>query len=259
MFSVSDLLFTYKLALRENLPVLKGVSFNAEEGCYISIIGPSGCGKTTLLLCLSGLLEDIKGTIALNGLSPIEARRQHKIGFVFQKPVFFEWLTILDNIALPSKISGLNDYTEQAHYFLKKFRLDGFANSYPHELSGGMLSRVALARALVHEPQYLFLDEAFNHLDEALKDEINLDIQEIWLSKKITVIAITHSISEAVFMSDRIFVMSQKPSSIICNYQIQFRRPRKLSIRNENPFLELVEEIRQSLKIAHGGLNNVRI
>ena len=251
MLHVSDLVFKYKLTSGECLPVLNGISFLAETGSYISIIGPSGCGKTTLLLCLSGLLEDAIGTIRLDGLSPIEARKQHNIGFVFQKPVFFEWLTILDNTTLSAKISGLDNFTEKAHYFLNKFRLNGFANVYPHELSGGMLSRVALARALAHEPQYLFLDEAFNHLDEALRDEINMDIQKIWLDQKITVIALTHSITEAVFMSDQVFVMSQKPSSNIRSYQIPFERPRKLFIRKEKPFFEIVEEIRQTLKSTH--------
>jgi NitT/TauT family transport system ATP-binding protein len=256
LIHVSDLSYAYNLSSGEELPILEDISFNAERGSYTSIIGPSGCGKTTLLLCLSGLLESKEGTVNLGNLFPVEALRQHQIGFVFQRPVFFEWMNILKNIALPAKIAGVPDPFRQAHHFLEMFHLDRFANAYPHELSGGMLSRVAIARALVHTPRYLFLDEAFNYLDEVLRDEINMDIQEIWLRNKMSVIAITHSITEAVFMSDYILVMSQRPSSIIFCCQVPFERPRKLSIRSTNQFIEIAEKIRQALLSSHKEMNN---
>ncbi|MEN3333030.1 MAG: NitT/TauT family transport system ATP-binding protein [Blastocatellia bacterium] len=259
MLLVSGLSFKYKLASSEDLSVLQNISFEVESERYTSIIGPSGCGKTTLLLCLAGLVDVKRGSIILNGISPDKARQQHKFGFVFQKPVFFEWMTVLDNVTLPAKISGLTNITDQAYKFLKRFGIEKFAKSYPHELSGGMLSRAALVRALIHEPQYLFLDEAFNYLDEALREEINIDIQNIWLDKNMSVVSITHSIEEAVFMSDYIMMMTPKPSSVIKSYQVPFQRPREPSIRHDSHFIELVDEIRHTLKCVRGKVKDARI
>ncbi len=249
--SASQLSYAYKLTTGESLAVLQDISLTVERGSFTSIVGPSGCGKTTLLLCISGLLAPTKGSVALDGLSPTIAREQHKIGYVFQKPVFFEWLSILENTLLPAKVAGVANGVDRARLLLDRFGLGGFAERYPHELSGGMLSRAALARALVHDPEYVFLDEAFNHLDEALREQINEMLQEIWLDRKMTVFAITHSISEAVFLADQVLVMSQKPSFVQLHRNIPFERPRPRSLLRDQRYLELVDEIRDALKATH--------
>ena len=248
--SAVHLSYRYVLPRNQELPVLEDVCLSATGGSFNSIIGPSGCGKTTLLLCLAGLLPVPRMSVALNGFPPDRTRREHKIGYVSQKPVFFEWLTILQNALLPTEISGIPHGT-QAVELLDRFGLSEFVERYPHELSGGMLSRAALARSLVHEPSFLFLDEAFNHLDEALREEINGMIQAIWLEKQMTVIAVTHSISEAVFLSDRIFLLSRKPSSVRQTYDVPFARPRSRSLMRDAEFTALVDQIR-------GALNAVR-
>jgi len=252
MLRVIDLSVSYTLSTSAiPLEVIERISFEVPKGDYYSIIGPSGCGKTTLLLCVAGLVSATGGSVELDGLSPGEMRQNHRIGLVFQKPVFFEWKSVLENVALAAEISGKDDALEQAGRYLVDFDLDGFASAFPHELSGGMLSRAALARALVHEPEYLLLDEAFNHLDEAMRDTINLDIQKLWMLRRPTVVAVTHSVSEAVLMSDRILVLSKIPATIIGAFNVPFERPRPLSVRGDQRFGALVDEVRSALASAY--------
>jgi NitT/TauT family transport system ATP-binding protein len=247
--SAIHLSYSYYLSSRRELPVLRDICLEMEQGSFNSIIGPSGCGKTTLLLCLAGLLPVSAPSIKLGEFPPHRARQEHKIGYVSQKPVFFEWLTMLENTLLPARISGI-PAPRQADDLLTRFGLSGFNDRYPHELSGGMLSRAALARSLVHEPRFLLLDEAFNHLDEALREEINGMIQEIWLENRMTVVAITHSISEAVFLSDRIFLLSKKPSSVKMVCDVTFPRPRSRRLMRDAEFLAVADRIRDALNMA---------
>lgn len=248
-----NLCLSYDMSGSSNrLHVLEDISLDVPKGAYYSIIGPSGCGKTTILQCLAGLIPATAGAVSLESESPVTVRDNHRVGFVFQKPLFFEWMSIQANVALAATISGKNDAAGRASRYLEVFHLDGFAKSFPHELSGGMLARAALARALVHEPDYLFLDEAFNHLDEALRDEINLDIQSMWLKHTPTVVAVTHSIAEAVLMSDRILVFSKRPARIQSAFDVPFNRPRSLALRRETQFVALVEEIRRALSDVYG-------
>jgi NitT/TauT family transport system ATP-binding protein len=252
MLRVVDLSVSYMLNTSiATTRVIEGMSFEIPKGGYCSVVGPSGCGKTTLLLCIAGLVQPAGGKIELDGMSAAKVREGHRIGLVFQKPVFFEWKTVLANVALAAEISGKEGANNQASRYLKEFHSDGFASAFPHELSGGMLSRAALARAFVHEPDYLLLDEAFNHLDEALRDTINLDIQSLWLNRKPTVVAVTHSISEAILMSDCVLVMSRKPSRILRSFDVPFERPRLTSLRADPRFTALAEEIRATLGLAY--------
>lgn len=253
MLRIQNLSVSYMLSTSADpLKVLDGVCVEVQKGGYCSIVGPSGCGKTTLLLCLAGLIQPTAGSVELGGHSPATVRDRHKIGLVFQKPVFFEWRSVLENVALAAELAGKRSPMQQASHYLSAFHLNGFASAFPHELSGGMLSRAALARALVHDPDYLLLDEAFNHLDEALRDTINLDIQTLWMNRKPTVVAVTHSISEAILMSDRILVLSRKPARILQAFDVPFDRPRHPSLRTDQRFTTLAEQIRTCLRVAYG-------
>ena len=257
MLSIQDLSVSYMLSTSvDPLKVIDAISLEVPKGSYCSIVGPSGCGKTTLLLCVAGLVQPSAGRIELDGLSPIAMRDRHRIGLVFQKPIFFEWKSVLGNVALAAELAGTSSPLEEASRHLTALHLDGFASAFPHELSGGMLSRAALARALVHDPEYLLLDEAFNHLDEALRDIINLDIQRLWMNRKQTVVAVTHSVSEAILMSDRIFVMSHKPSRILQSFDVPFDRPRHPSLRADHSFTALAEQVRVGLRDVYGEKND---
>lgn len=248
MIEIENLCFSYTNTHGKDLKVFDNLSLKVETESYATIVGPSGCGKSTLLFIISGLIENFEGSVYVDDLHPQFARKNHILGYVFQKPVFFEWLSIKENVLVPNSIQGENKPSE-AEFYLNKFRLSGFEDNYPHELSGGMLSRVSLARALVSEPKFLLLDEAFNNLDESLREEINDDIQRIWMEKKNTVLAVTHNIDEAVYMSDKVFLLTQKPAKVAKCYDIPFSRPRNSnSLRTNESFIKIVNDIRKDLQ-----------
>jgi len=228
--------------------IINKICLEVQSGEFVTIVGPSGCGKTTILSSLSGLIPIKEGEILLNNNEPNIERRSHRLSTVFQKPIFFEWKTIINNIILPAQIASIKNSEKSANQLLERFHIGEYSNNYPHELSGGMLARVALARALVTEPNFLFLDEAFNQLDEALRDEINLYIQEYWIESALTVVAVTHNVPEAIFMSNKVIILTHKPSKIFKIIDIPFSRPRDLVLRKDKTFVELVEEIRTTLR-----------
>ncbi len=249
MISVNNLSYFYNETFHDNSNlVLDQLTLEVPTGGFCSILGPSGCGKSTVLQCVSGLLPTKNNTVLLNDLHPEIIQKKHEIGFVFQKPIFFEWKNILLNLTLPITIAGKSDAIERAKHFLALFQLEETAELYPHELSGGMLARAALARALVTEPTFLLLDEAFNYLDEALRGKLNLDIQTYWMDRKPTILAVTHSISEAILMSDEIIILSSQPAHIIRKFDVKFDRPRSLSLLSTPSALELEQEIRATLQ-----------
>ena len=249
---IQDLKFSYSLEDdNQRMAVLGGVSFDVPAGGYCSIIGPSGCGKSTLLQCSAGLIQAYKGKVTLEDMHPESVRAKHLISFVFQKPVFFEWKTILENVALPAQVAEMQNVESAAMEYLGLFQIDTFAHAFPHELSGGMLSRAAMARALITQPSYLVLDEAFNHLDESLRDRINHDIQTYWMSNHPTVLAVTHSISEAVLMSDSVVVLSKKPARVIDRIEIPLDRPRSADVLSTTLGIKLISRIRSALERAY--------
>lgn len=234
------------------LQVLVDISFDVNEGEFISIIGSSGCGKTTLLKIIGGLIEPTKGKSLIKDYTSDLGLKKREIGFVFQNSNLLPWRNSLKNVKLPLEIidkkeNSLIDPLEM----LNIVGLKGFENAYPNELSGGMQQRVAIARALTFEPSILLMDEPFGALDEITRDKMNLELLRIWKDKKTTISTImfvTHSIPEAVFLSDKVIVLSKRPSKIESIVNIDLPRPRKTEIKSSQKFMEYIECIREVLK-----------
>jgi len=224
---------------------LNDVSFKVNQGEFISLLGPSGCGKSTLMMILVGLYEATSGRAIIAG-KPI-AGPFTDVGIVFQNAELLEWRSALQNILLQIEIRRLpvRDYIERAKTLLANVGLGGFEDRLPHELSGGMKQRVALCRALIHDPEILLMDEPFGALDALTRDQMNVDLQRIWLEKRKTAIFVTHSINEAVFLSDRVFVMSPRPGQIADVIDIDLPRPRPPEIKETPRFNEHAAKIRK--------------
>ena len=209
---------------------LDEIEFSVSDGEFVAVVGPSGCGKSTLLKILAGLLPATRGTASLRG-SPISGPRRD-IGVVFQSPVLFPWRSVLDNTLLPVDVQrlGREQNAGLAMKLLDLVGLRGFEHRYPWELSGGMQQRVAITRALIHDPTILLMDEPFGALDAMTRENMNLELQRIWLESHKTVLFITHSIAEAVFLADRVLVMSPRPGRIIEEVTIDLPRPRPFDV-----------------------------
>ncbi len=220
----------------KKLEALKDVSLSIAEGEFVSLLGPSGCGKSTLLKITAGLLNPTQGEAAIGGLTV--NRPQTDIGIVFQSPILLEWRKVLDNLMIQVEARNLprKEYEERARKLLASVGLSGFENAYPYELSGGMAQRVSVCRALIHDPSLLLMDEPFGALDALTRDQMMIDLQRIWLSSRKTVLFVTHSIPEAVFLSDRVVVMSPRPGTISRVIDIDFPRPRRLNMRASEAF-----------------------
>jgi NitT/TauT family transport system ATP-binding protein len=232
---------------------LDDIDFGIREGEFVAVVGPSGCGKSTLLKILAGLLPFSRGEASLRGTAIRGPRRD--IGVVFQAPVLFPWRTVLSNVLLPADVQrlGRDGARRLALDLLGMVGLGGFEHRYPWELSGGMQQRVAIARALVHDPAILLMDEPFGALDAMTREAMNLELQRIWMERQKTVLFITHSIGEAVFLADRVLVMTPRPGRILDTLDIDLPRPRGLEIMNTPEFGVHVQRIRTGLD-AKGGL-----
>jgi NitT/TauT family transport system ATP-binding protein len=232
---------------------LQGIDFTVAEGEFVSIVGPSGCGKSTLLKILAGLLPRSEGDASLRG-TPIKKPRRD-IGVVFQSPVLFPWRSVLDNVLLPVDVQGLGrgKYESIARELLSLVGFQGFETRYPWELSGGMQQRAAIVRALINDPVMLLMDEPFGALDAMTRESMNLELQRIWMTRRKTVLFITHSISEAVFLADRVLVMTARPGRIMDTLTIDLPRPRTLDVVNSAPFGAYARRVRECLN-ANGGL-----
>lgn len=217
------------------------------DGEFFSIVGPSGCGKSTLLKICAGLLPPTAGVTSIAGQPVVKPHED--IGVVFQAPTLLEWRSVLKNVMLIADVRNLGkaELRRRAIDLLKMVRLEGFEDKYPNELSGGMQQRVAIARALVHEPSILLMDEPFGALDALTRETMTRDLQRIWMSRKITALFITHSISEAVFLSDRVAVMSARPGRVIEVIELDFPRPRDFSLTEDPRFTSAVAHIRRLL------------
>ncbi len=232
---------------------LQGANLNVEHGEFISLIGPSGCGKTTLLRLLADLEQPTAGEIRLDGLSPEEARRARAYGYVFQAPALMEWRTVLSNVMLPLEILRLPrpEAIQRANQMLKLVGLEGFARNFPWQLSGGMQQRVSIARALALEPRLLFMDEPFGALDEITRERLNMELLRLWRETGKTVVFVTHSIPEAVFLSTRIVVMTARPGKIEGVVNVDLPQPRTENTRELPRFFEIATEVRELLKKGH--------
>lgn len=229
---------------------LKDVSVNIKKGEFISLLGPSGCGKTTLLRIIADLIQPTKGTIKIAGSSAREARLAQKYGIVFQSPVLYDWRKVKKNITLPLEIMKVNkeEQEKRADKLLELVGLSKFKDKYPWQLSGGMQQRVAIARALAMEPEILLMDEPFSALDEFSRERLNEELLAIWSKVGSTVIFVTHSIPEAIFLSDRVFVLSPHPGRLTKIVDIPLPRPRTAEMRESPEFYELITEIRNSFE-----------
>jgi len=226
---------------------LENISFSVSAGEFISLIGPSGCGKSTLLKIIGDLIQPTSGSVSINGASNKDARLAGMFSFVFQNPVLLPWRKVIDNVRLPSEI--LRDHTHANPLaLLEMVGLEGCDDLYPSELSGGMQQRVALARALSFEPKMLLMDEPFAAVDELNRQTLNLELQRIWREIGVTVFFITHSISEAIFLSDRVFVLSPRPANIVEIFEVPFPRPRDTMIKETKKFQDMVKCLRQMLE-----------
>jgi NitT/TauT family transport system ATP-binding protein len=233
------------------LIALTDVSFGIEEGEFVSLVGPSGCGKSTLLSILGGLEQKTDGELVLAGQHHDRPRRD--IGMMFQTSVLFPWRTIRQNVRLPGEVLGLDkkQQAERADELLDMVGLNGFGERYPSELSGGMRQRVALARLLAHDPRVLLMDEPFGALDEFTRETMNIELLRIWEKTGKTVVFVTHNIGEAVFLSDRIFVMTPRPGRLEGIVEVDLPRPRKTEMMREQRYADLVFDIRRMLGVDH--------
>jgi len=223
---------------------LRDISFSVADGEFITIVGPSGSGKSTLLKLLAGILPKTSGRMILRG-SMIDGPR-HDIGMVFQQPVLLPWRNVLRNIMLPIDIQGLprSTYEERARTLIEQVGLGEFADKYPHELSGGMQQRVGIGRALVHDPAILLMDEPFGALDAMTRERMNIELLELWRARRKTVLFVTHSIPEAVFLADRVIVFSSRPGRILEIVSVALPRPRQLDMMATPEFGTLTKRIR---------------
>jgi NitT/TauT family transport system ATP-binding protein len=236
---------------RGGLTALEGIELAIEPQEFVSLIGPSGCGKSTLLRIMGDLIEPTSGTLVVNGKSARQARIDRDYGIVFQDPVLYDWRTVARNIALPLEMAGWDRARRQARVreMLDLVELSAFGDHHPWQLSGGMQQRVSIARALSFDPALLLMDEPFGALDEMTRERLNMELLQIWEGAGSTVVFVTHSIAEAVFLSTRVVVMSARPGRIASVIPIDLPRPRTALTREEPRFFELVTQVREALHL----------
>jgi NitT/TauT family transport system ATP-binding protein len=230
---------------RRAVPAVRQFDLKVRTNEFVSILGPSGCGKSTVLMMIAGLVEPSAGRINVAG-TPVEGPR-NDYGIVFQSPVLLPWRTVLDNVLLPIEMRGgdVKAYIPRAHELLKTTNIADFHDRLPRELSGGMRQRAGICRALIHNPPILLMDEPFSALDALTRDEMNVELLRLWEHDRKTVIFVTHSITEAVLLSDRVVVMSPRPSVIVEDVKIDLPRPRTEKVRDSKEFVEFCARLRR--------------
>jgi NitT/TauT family transport system ATP-binding protein len=242
----------YRMASGQTVEALSDISLTIDDGEFVSVLGPSGCGKSTLLKIVGGLLSRSGGRVVIrqNGSD----RKGPEIGIVFQEPVLLPWLRVVDNVLLPMRVAGLGKAMRaEAERLTSLVGLGGFEHAYPGELSGGMQQRVAIARALISDPAILLMDEPFAALDAMTREDMNLELQRIWEASGKTVLFVTHSVQEAVFLSDRVVVMSRRPATIRTILPVDLPRPRHPEIMATPEFGRLVLALRSEINTSATG------
>ena len=249
---INDLFLTFETQT-EPVHALSDINLKVEPGDFVSLIGPSGCGKTTLLRVIADLEKPTSGSITIEGKSPHQARLDKLYGYVFQTPALLPWRNIESNIHLPLEMSGYSKAEQKklSQEYLSLVSLSGFEKKYPWQLSGGMQQRVSIARALSFNPDMLLMDEPFGALDEITRDRLNEELLRLWEKTQKTVVFVTHSIPEAVFLSTKIVVMSARPGKIIDVIETNFAKDRNLDIRESKEFLKVSQIFREGLKEGH--------
>ena len=235
------------------IEALANVNLAVAAGEFVSFIGPSGCGKTTLLRIIADLEQPTDGTLMVNGVPPHEARLKRQYGYVFQAPALYPWRTVERNVTLPLEVMGVakDERRRRAREQLELVNLAGFARKFPWQLSGGMQQRVSIARALSFDPALLLMDEPFGALDEIVRDHLNEQLLRLWDKTGKTVLFVTHSLPEAVFLSTRIVVMSPRPGRVVDVISCEFPRDRTLEIRETPEFLKIAQRVRAGLRAGY--------
>ena len=248
LISITGLKKVFTTLNGEKVEALENIALDIYSGEFVSIVGPSGCGKTTLLKILAGLLPKEGGEIVVDQ-DKFDPTRE--VGFVFQKPLLLYWRKVIDNVLLPIEIlkGDRASMVGRAQELLELVGLKGFEKAYPNELSGGMQQRVSIARALIHDPKLLLMDEPFGALDALTRERMNIELLRIWREAKKTVLFVTHGISEAIFLSDRVTVLSARPARVITTMDIHLKRPRTLEVRTSPEFGKLSLEVYNSLEM----------
>ena len=242
-------------SFRTGVTALQEVALDIRAGEFISLIGPSGCGKSTLLRIVGDLIQPTSGSVTVNGKSAHQARLDHDYGIVFQDAVLYDWRTVARNVSLPLEMLGWDRARRRARVaeMLELVELTGFESSRPWQLSGGMQQRVSIARALSFDPPLLLMDEPFGALDEMTRERLNMELLRIWDKAGSTVVFVTHSIPEAVFLSTRVVVMSARPGRIAGVVDVDLEQPRTIDTREDARFFELITTVRETLAAGHGG------
>jgi NitT/TauT family transport system ATP-binding protein len=234
---------SYALDRRDSVLALKDVNLTIEDGEFVALLGPSGCGKSTLLHLVAALEEVSTGSILVDGESPALLRDQHRLGIAFQDHALLPWLSVKGNVALPFKIAGLPVDHARVRHLIELAGLQGFEEARPSQLSGGMRQRAAIARSLCLEPTLLLLDEPFGALDAVTRRRMNLELQQIWLERSLTTLMVTHSVDEALFLADRVVVMSGRPGVIVEAIPVPFPRPRRIDCMRSEQFHQLIDHL----------------
>jgi NitT/TauT family transport system ATP-binding protein len=252
LISVEHLSKRYRTQTGEEVVALDDIRLDIRQGEFITVVGPSGCGKTTLLKILAGLVPPSSGRVVLNGAEVREPRRD--IALVFQTPVLLPWRTVLQNVMLPMEVQKRERDERRARELIELVGLGGFEDKYPFELSGGMQQRNSIVRALMVDPAILLMDEPFGALDAMVREQMNVELLRIWRETRKTVVFITHSIQEAVFLADRVVVLTPRPGRITEIHDVSLQRPRTLGTMSEPEFGRIVGHIRQLFDVK-GGLD----
>jgi NitT/TauT family transport system ATP-binding protein len=244
VIAISGVSKTYRTRDGE-VPTLQGIDITVDDGELLVIVGPSGCGKSTLLRLVAGLLPPTSGEIRVEG-KPV-TKPFGEVGIVFQSALLLPWRSVLGNIMMPVEVKRLSRevYLKRAHELIKMVSLAGFENKYPWQLSGGMQQRASICRALIHDPRIVLMDEPFGALDALTRERMNLELQRIHRETGKTIMLITHSIPEAVFLADRVLVMTNRPGRIAASYKVDLPRPRSLDVMGDPRFVELTQTIRR--------------
>jgi NitT/TauT family transport system ATP-binding protein len=235
----------------DRLEAIRHVGFDVRAGEFVSVLGPSGCGKSTLLMMIAGLIAPSEGTIVIGG-EPVRGPRR-EVGVVFQSPVLLPWRSVLQNVLFPVELQKLprDQYRLRALDLLRMAKLEEFTALLPRQLSGGMRQRVAICRALVHDPSILLMDEPFSALDAITRDEMAIELLSIWQAHRKTVIFVTHSIREACLLSDRVLVMGRRPATIVDEVAIALPRPRDIAMTEDEDFNRYVRHLRKAIEASH--------
>ena len=230
------------------LTAVKEVDIKIRKGEFVALLGPSGCGKSTILRLVAALEEASFGRVTIEGQDPAELSRAHRLGVAFQDHALLPWLTVKDNVALPYKVAGKKVDTTRVKELLELVGLGKFAGARPSQLSGGMRQRVSIARALVLRPDVLLLDEPFGALDAVTRRHMNVELQRIWAEDEVTTLLVTHSVEEALFLADRVLVMTGRPGTVAMEMKIPFARPRDPSIQRTPEFHAMADKLTLALE-----------